>query len=82
MIKEIQSHNPFSQKDNDKKTLVDNYIEFEKRDIYTIHEENESSPQPKNSIEEKKEKISYFLQMLYKIFQQMVCATHIEKSSE
>lgn len=77
--------------ENDKQTLVQNYIEFENRNIYTIHEveedlhherKSEENIQPSidesdNKIPSENKKHIYLIQMFYKIFYQMICASQL-----
>jgi hypothetical protein len=60
--------------ENDKQTLVENYIDFENKNIFTIHEEKDHDLKKEEDVhlEEKKDKL-YIFKILYQIFYQMIC---------
>lgn len=80
--------------ENDKQTLVQNYMNFENKNIYTIHEveeefhferKSEENIQPTidesdNKIPSENKKHIYLIQMFYKIFYQMICASQLQKN--
>ena len=60
--------------ENDKQTLVENYIDFENKNIFTIHEEKDHDLKKEEDVhlEEKKDRF-YIIKIFYQIFYQMIC---------